>query len=186
MLASQICFATSDYTISSGTLSVGGCIALNSDVTASITSDIIGSHGPQICGDGRLTLGGDNSGNTIVFGGTVVLDNEVALGSGVAVMTGATVDLNGLSPTIDNVGSGSGTITNGAASSTSALTVLSGGSYGGVLEDGPAGGEVALTLARERRPSPARTATAARRPSTPTPRCKSVTAVGRVRSAPAT
>ena len=78
MLASQISFATSDYTISSGSLSVGGCIALNSGVTASIMSDIIGSHGPQICGDGILTLGGDNSGNTIVFGGTVVLDNEGA------------------------------------------------------------------------------------------------------------
>ena len=79
MVASQICFATSGYTISSGDLSVAGGIALNSGVTASITSAITGSaasHGPQICGDGTLTLGGSNSGNTIVFGGTVVVDNE--------------------------------------------------------------------------------------------------------------
>ena len=78
------------------------------------------------------------------------MDNEGALGSGVAVMTGAIVNLNGLSPTIDNLGNGGGTITNGAASSTSTLTVSSGGSYGGVLEDGAAGGEVALTLTRVR------------------------------------
>ena len=76
MVAGEIDFAASSYTLSSGSLTVNGGIALNSGVTASITSAIAGMHGPEIYGGGTLTLGGSDSGNTIVFGGRVVVDNQ--------------------------------------------------------------------------------------------------------------
>ena len=63
MVAGEIDFAASITALSSGSLTVNGGIALNSGVTASITSAIAGMHGPEIYGGGTLTLGGSDSGN---------------------------------------------------------------------------------------------------------------------------
>ena len=89
------------------------------------------------------------SGPTTISAGTLQVGSNTALGnsSAVSVSTGAVLDLDGYSPTIGSL-TGSGTVTNSAASGTSTLTLTpaagSTATFSGIIQNGS--GTVALTL----------------------------------------
>ena len=96
-----------------------------------------------------LTAANTYSGDTTVSGGTLLLGNTAAIPSGpgkgnLSLAAGTTLDLNGFDQTVNGL-SGTGTLTNGA---TAAVTITAGangtgGSFGGVIQDGS--GAVSLT-----------------------------------------
>ena len=101
-------------------------------------------------GSGTLVLSGTNDISTVtVSAGTLRLGSNSAINSGnpsPAMTVSGTLDLAGFSTSRGGTLSGSGTILNSVAATTSTLTVGTGGSssnFGGVIQD--AAGKVALT-----------------------------------------
>ncbi|MFN5756702.1 MAG: beta strand repeat-containing protein [Planctomycetia bacterium] len=146
-----------NYTLSSGTLALGGTIPTiqtNAAGTSTIASVISGAAGLIKSGTGTLALTGANtySGATTIEAGTVRVGHASALGgsSNALNLTGGTLDLDGTSLSVGRLSGLAGTvITTNAAAGTATLstTVASGSStFAGTIQDNRAG-VVALTKA---------------------------------------
>ena len=141
-----ITFANNNYTLASGTISLGSSgttgIAVNTG-SATITSILSGSAALGYSGTGTLTLGGSNtySGGTVISGGVLRLGNASATGasaSPITVASGATLDINGLNAagnpmiTISGTGTaGQGAVFTSIGSPGVKLTLAADASYGG-------------------------------------------------------
>lgn len=128
-----------NVSLGSGTLTVG-------TATSTTYSGVISGTGSLVKqGTGTLTLAGANSysGATTINAGTLKLgaSNVIANISDVTVATGAFLDLNSYSETIDGL-SGYGTLTN--SSSTSATLTLGSNNQGSSSFDGPITNSLAL------------------------------------------
>ena len=110
-------------------------------------------------GSGWMQLAASNSysGGTSVENGLLQLGNSAALGAGALAANGGTLDLAGNSVTVPSFSGAAGTVTSSLAGTVS-LTVTSGGTFSGTIEDDPnlsagsapvslilSGGELALT-----------------------------------------
>ncbi|NLF72355.1 MAG: hypothetical protein GX575_25245, partial [Candidatus Anammoximicrobium sp.] len=138
-----------DVTLGSGALTVG----TDNTSPAAHSGAISGTSGVTKVGTGTLTLGGANtySGDTVVNAGTLKIGAAGAIPDGagkgiVALISGATLDLNGNNESISGL-FGGGTVTNSAAAAatlgvgTDDLSSL----FFGTIQDGT--GAVALTKA---------------------------------------
>ena len=138
-------------TISSGSLTGASYAASNAAGEAIISANLAGgAAGLAKSGDGTLTLSGNNTytGPTSISAGALKLGAAGALPQGADkgdVTVDGTLDLNGISTTINGF-SGAGAVTNGDAAAV-VLTVGGGdkdGSFFGLIEDGSGGGTVAI------------------------------------------
>ena len=100
-------------------------------------------------GSGTLTLNGINlynGGTNVLQGLMVVAPGSSALPTGPLYVSGGSLDLEGNSSYVTTLG-GSGTIGNGAsAGNTSYLTVETGGTWAGMIQDGGFGGAAQVGL----------------------------------------
>jgi autotransporter-associated beta strand protein len=137
-------------TISGGTLDLGGSksIVVNTGVTLLISNTISnGTVNKEAAGILILQASNTYSGGTSIFGGTVKLGVVDALpASGVVGLStsGVSLDLNGFSPTINDLTGVSGTTITSSTAGAMVLTTGSGTnrSFSGVIQDGS--GTVAL------------------------------------------
>ena len=132
-----------------GGVTLGGNFLIEGAGSTTVASVISGSGAVTKNGTGTLTLSNPNtySGTTTIAAGTVLLGNTAAIPSGtgkgdVVVSTGATLNVNALSATINGL-SGAGSITNSTSGegggATATLTVGSGnagGNFTGVIANG--------------------------------------------------
>ena len=89
-------------------------------------------------GSGWMQLAASNSysGGTSVENGLLQLGNSAALGAGALAANGGTLDLAGNSVTVPSFSGAAGTVTSSLAGTVS-LTVTSGGTFSGTIEDDP-------------------------------------------------
>ncbi|WP_277511117.1 autotransporter-associated beta strand repeat-containing protein, partial [Ereboglobus sp. PH5-5] len=121
-------FITDGYLITGGTLTTGGTGAVvlntNPSVSATIATQITGTHNVEKAGAGTLTLSGSNThtGTTGVLAGTLVMANEHALGANtVNLAANATLRVATGSMTFANAITGSGLLEVDLASATDAF-----------------------------------------------------------------
>ncbi len=153
-------FYTGGTTISGGTLQLGdGTSGHDGSILGNVTNNsalvynlfgsqtysgaISGSGTVSKTGGGLLQLAGGNSygGGTTVSGGTLQLANNSALGTaaGPLSITGATLDLNGNSPTVSTLTGDSGALITNSGGGAVTLTLgplIATTTYGGRLQDG--------------------------------------------------
>jgi len=121
-------FSADAYTVTGGTVSLGGAdaaantVTVGSALTAIFNSTLSAANGLTKAGNGSLTLGGSNTlGAVSVSAGTLKLANASALGStasGTSVASGATLDLNAQTVGAEAIAL-SGTLANSSASAAS-------------------------------------------------------------------
>jgi autotransporter-associated beta strand protein len=142
----------------SGSVTTGsGTFTVGDSSSTSFSGVISGTSGKLTkAGSGTLTLSGANTytGATTINAGTLQYGIATALPTGasaanVTVNTGGTLDLAGLSPTINGLAGTSGIVLNSTASTTSNLTVGNNNataSFAGVIKDNAGtGGTTGLT-----------------------------------------
>ena len=128
-----------DYVIRSGKI---GTVSVSSGQTGTFTGDIEGAGALQKSGTGTMVVSGSNtySGGTIVTAGTLKLggSNTLPTSGDVTVASGATLDLNNNSQTIDAL-DGAGNVSLGSA------TLSEGGNGGSSTFSGAISGTGGLT-----------------------------------------
>ena len=140
--------AASGDTISNGDLTGTSYDISNASGDAVISANLLGTAGLTKSGEGTATLSGNNTytGDTVISAGTLKVGSATAIPHGAgkgSVTVDGTLDLNGISPTLNGL-SGTGFVTSSVAGAAT-LTVGDGDSdsdFNGSVEDGS--GTVAL------------------------------------------
>ncbi|MBV8588388.1 MAG: autotransporter-associated beta strand repeat-containing protein, partial [Verrucomicrobia bacterium] len=131
--------STKPITLNTG----GGTFLADANTMSTLTGSITGPGGWTTAGTGTLQLSGTNTytGNTTVNAGTLQAGslNAFSPSSAFFVNTGSVLDLNGFNNTVASL-SGSGLVSNNAASTNAVLTVGTlnpSTTFSGILQDGP-------------------------------------------------